>query len=458
MHNLQSKELPTPAGTPYFMAPEAFENSTIASDIFSLGATFYYCLSGRHASNIFPSLNQYASLNYESPKSLLEFNSLIPPELDQLILRCLEKNPDDRPANVKEILSDLNRIGNFEEVEVKQSPLSSSAPLILSKYLIQILPKEDLAFLVKRLKKSGYRSKRDAEHEESDLIEEYCYSVEPDKILQDNLTTRQLLKLADILELDGDENSTREEIIQNILLEMGFSRGFREVPGLGATRVFLENSFNNFANASTSDECQGMIQSAFSSMEIGIDLLIRFYGQIFHGASFEKILSRHVNGKPKASRWTFGEKIKVLRTLYDSNISHLPERTKGAFKEKFFDKKVFELLEKLSKSRNSLAHQTELKRFSELRKIGQDFLNVALETIQLISESKNVPRAVQIVSIEYDVFGRHFYYGLDDKGRREKIFHSLPLELGEIYLFFPLTNPARINPLIVPYEYDKKGN
>ena len=62
----------------------------------------------------------------------------------------------------------------------------------------------------------------------------------------------------------------------------------------------------------------------------------------------------------------------------------------------------------------------------------------------------------RLTSLEHDVFGRHFYYGVDDKGRREKIFHSFPLQLGEIYLFFPLTNPARINPLIVPYEYEKK--
>lgn len=455
MHNLQS-ELENDGskiiGTPNFMAPETFSGQyTVASDIFALGVTFYYCLSGKKIFDKSHISEQIFSVLNEAPKSLLEFNLLIPPELDQLILRCLEKNPDDRPANVKEILSDLNRIGNFEEEEIKHSPLSSSAPLILSKYLIQILPKDDLTFLVKRLKKSGYRSKRDAEHEESDLIEEYCYSIEPDKILQENLTTRQLIKLADILEIDSDENNTREEIIQNILLEIGFLRGRREVPGLGITRMYLDNAFNNFVNVSTSDECKGMIISACSAMEIAIDLLVRFYGQVFHGSSYGTILSRYADNKPR-TKWTFGQKIKVLRQLYNSDISKLPDKTQSVFKSKFFDKKVFDLLERLSKIRNSLNHAERLQGFNEIYKSGQEFFNNALETIQLITESKNIPRAVQIISIEHDVFGRHFYYGVDDKGRKEKIFHSLSLRLGEIYLFFPLTNPARIDPLIVPYE------
>lgn len=456
MHDLQSGEPPMAAGTPYFLAPEAPQHPDVASDIFSLGATFYFCLTGSIAYQV-KGLDTKSWSILGAPKSLLEFNSLIPPELDQLILRCLEINPGNRPASVKEILRDLNRIGTFEAGEIKQQPLSSSAPLILSKCLVHILSKDDLDFLVKSLKRFGYRSKRDAEHGELDLIEEYCYSVEPDKILKDNMTKRQLFELADILEIKPNEFTGRDDLIQKLLLEMGFRRGLRTVPGLGAIKLFIENSMNNFSNATTSDECQGMIQSAFSSIEIGVDLLIRFYGQIFHGSSFETILSRHANGKPKASRWTFGEKTKILRSLIDSDISPLPERTKLALKQGFFDERVFGLLEKLSKTRNSLAHQSELKSFSELRTIGQDFLEVALDTMRLITESKNVPRAVQIVSIEYDVFGRHFYRAIDDRGRKEKIFHSLPLELGEIYLFFPLTNPARINPIIVPYEYDKKA-
>jgi serine/threonine protein kinase len=460
LHDLQIEEEVQIAGTIFYMPPDAFRgNFTIASDVFALGATFYHCLSGKFPFGKADSIDEYMiQVIQEKPVSLLESNPLIPPELDQLILRCLEATPEDRPANVKEILNDLNRIGNFTE-ETKGSPLNNSAPVMLAQLLLEVLGKEDRDFLIKTLKKSGYRSKRETGvHEEEDIIEEYCYTVPPDKILNDNFTVRQLYQLADILNIKIDDADNQDEIIREILLEIGFLSGVREVPGLGATRISLENSFNNFANTTSSEECLGMVHSAFAAIEIAIDLLIRFYGQLFYQASFETQLACHANGK-KFSLWTFGEKTKVLEMLCNSDSlrnSNVPEKAKSAFKEKLLSGEVFDLLREMAKKRNTLAHQTELKRFNEIRKIGQEFLTVALGAIKKITESKYIPRVVQIISLQHDVFGRHFYYGQDDSGRTEKIFTPLPLELGEIYLFFPLTNPARINPLIFPYNYKKK--
>ncbi|MBI4872199.1 MAG: hypothetical protein HY814_11605 [Candidatus Riflebacteria bacterium] len=50
------------------------------------------------------------------------------------------------------------------------------------------------------------------------------------------------------------------------------------------------------------------------------------------------------------------------------------------------------------------------------------------------------------------MYGRRFYLGRDDRNRCERIFTPLPLAVGNLYLFFPLTNPVRINPLIFPYD------
>lgn len=445
------------SGTPNFMAPEAFEGKfTELSDIFSIGATFYYCLSGRYPfeGNSIPEM-LIKLISGTRPKPLSEINPLIPHELDQLILRCLETKPEDRPANVKEILSDLNRIGNFAE-DVKSSPLSNAAPVMLAELLLKVLGKEDRADLIDDLKSTGYRSKREFEvHEEQDLIEEYCYTVPPDQILLERLTKPQLKKLASLLNIDTVKLNSREEIIKVILPEIGFLCGIREVPGIEATRIFLEKSFKNFANINTSNDCIGILNPAFTSIEIFITLLIRFYGQLCYGASFETQLAPQANGKKE--KWTFGEKTKVLKKLSDS-ISAFPEKAKSVFSKNLFSQEIFNSLKDLSDHRNSWSHhETEPKSFNEMRRIGQEFLTIALQTIKKIKESKNFPRVVQIISSEEDVYGRHFYYGQDDSGRKEKIFTPHPLGLGEIYLFFPLTNPARINPLIFPYEHkDKK--
>ena len=451
LQKLNSGEKVEIAGTIEFMSPEAIkgEDLNIASDIFSLGATFYQCLSGKNAFGDSESRAEYTIKvirENQKPVSLLELNPIIPPELDQIILRCLEYEPENRPSSVKEILRDLDRIG---------SPLDNASPTILAQLLIEVMSAEDRTFLVKTLKNSNYRSKRELDiHVERDLIEEYCYTVPPDKILADNFTVRQLIHLADILHIKFDDSDTREEIIQGILQEIGFLRGNIEIHGLEAAKLFLENSISDFANAVSINECSGTILSAFTSLEITIDLLIRFYGQLFYGAGFETHLARHANGKKRASTWTFGEKTKILQIL-NKPPATISERAKSVFKVKLFGNDVFELLKSVSNLRNSLAHQSELKRFNEVRKIGQKFLMEALEAVNKIIGSKNIPRIVQITSLQHDVYGRHFYHGSDDRGRIEKIFTPLPLKLGEIYLFFPLTNPARIDPLIFPYEYNR---
>jgi hypothetical protein len=78
-----------------------------------------------------------------------------------------------------------------------------------------------------------------------------------------------------------------------------------------------------------------------------------------------------------------------------------------------------------------------------------------IDVITDLARNQYASRVVQIISRQDDVYGRHFYLGQDDRGRSERIFTPLPLEVGRVYLFYPPTNPAQINPLI--FFYDRSG-
>jgi serine/threonine-protein kinase len=96
-------------GTPYFMAPESIlEPNTVdhRTDLYSLGATAYFLLSGRH---VFPgaSVVMICSAHlHDVPVPLIALDLDVPPDLDRVILRCLEKKPEDRPQSARE-LADL---------------------------------------------------------------------------------------------------------------------------------------------------------------------------------------------------------------------------------------------------------------------------------------------------------------------------------------------------------------
>ena len=94
------------SGTPFYMAPEQIQGQppTPATDIYAFGATAFHLATGRppfHTGNVID-----AHLNTLPPDPL----DLVPdlnPELSRIILRCLEKSPEDRYAQAGELCADL---------------------------------------------------------------------------------------------------------------------------------------------------------------------------------------------------------------------------------------------------------------------------------------------------------------------------------------------------------------
>jgi serine/threonine-protein kinase len=100
-------------GTPAYLAPEAISGAAItqASDIFSLGVTFYQLLTGQkifYAEHFSDSLKKV--LNYHPPP-LGQWRDDLSPELDRIVLRMLEKQPSKRWSNAGDILSALENQG-----------------------------------------------------------------------------------------------------------------------------------------------------------------------------------------------------------------------------------------------------------------------------------------------------------------------------------------------------------
>jgi hypothetical protein len=55
-----------------------------------------------------------------------------------------------------------------------------------------------------------------------------------------------------------------------------------------------------------------------------------------------------------------------------------------------------------------------------------------------------------IESIHYDRWGRQVISAVDDEGNHERIFTDEALLPGETYFMHPLTNPLRVDPILVP--------
>ena len=118
-------------GTPEYMSPEQAEVKEVdqRSDIYSLGVILYEMVTGRVPFEGETPLGIAMKHKSEIPKDPREISSQIPEDLSTVILKCLEKDKENRYQSAGEVRSELARIEEgiptTERVEPKRKPITS---------------------------------------------------------------------------------------------------------------------------------------------------------------------------------------------------------------------------------------------------------------------------------------------------------------------------------------------
>jgi serine/threonine-protein kinase len=103
---------PVVTGTPAYMAPEVVNGASVdrRADLYALGCVAYWLLTGTLVFEAGTPLRMLMRHLQDRPVPPSERAAPVPHDLERLILRCLEKRPDDRPASADEILAELDRM------------------------------------------------------------------------------------------------------------------------------------------------------------------------------------------------------------------------------------------------------------------------------------------------------------------------------------------------------------
>src|SRR5437868_13963624 len=97
------------AGTPSYMSPEQAEGKSVdhRSDIYSLGLLMYEVFTGRIAFSGDTPVAIALKQIRETPLDPRVVEPLLPLDIEKIILRCLEKDPDKRFQTLTELDSTL---------------------------------------------------------------------------------------------------------------------------------------------------------------------------------------------------------------------------------------------------------------------------------------------------------------------------------------------------------------
>ena len=101
-------------GTAAYMSPEQVRAHPVdhRSDIFSFGLVLYEMLTGRQAFKAESAVETMSAILKADPPRLADSRRDLPPDLDRIILHCLEKNPEERFQSAGDIAFNLESIGH----------------------------------------------------------------------------------------------------------------------------------------------------------------------------------------------------------------------------------------------------------------------------------------------------------------------------------------------------------
>jgi len=98
-------------GTPDYIAPEQVRRKPLGpkTDIFNLGATMYWALTGKNVPTLIPQKNDSLGLvipqNCPAPH---EIRKKVPIGVSKVVMDCVKDNPAERPRNMMTVISRLD--------------------------------------------------------------------------------------------------------------------------------------------------------------------------------------------------------------------------------------------------------------------------------------------------------------------------------------------------------------
>jgi predicted Ser/Thr protein kinase len=187
----QSGEL---LGTPAYMPPEQAKGQGVdaRADVYSAGATLYACLTGVppfQGDSVFAVIAGVMRNEPEPPRAL---DPSVPPALEAIALKCLEKDPAERYATAAELADDLERWLAGEAVTARERTSLEEAARSLKRHRNPVLIGAGVVAAAALLGAGAWQLSRGTESEAAKLKRETAALTEAERAGRVSATWQQL--------------------------------------------------------------------------------------------------------------------------------------------------------------------------------------------------------------------------------------------------------------------------
>jgi len=127
-------------GTPLYMSPEhavgKIEGLDRRSDIYSLGVTIYELLSGKVPFQGNTPVEILMKVIEKDPPALRKVNPRIPVDIETVVMKCLEKDPNRRYSSAKDLADDLQHYMDGDPINARPATITYRIKRKLIKYKV----------------------------------------------------------------------------------------------------------------------------------------------------------------------------------------------------------------------------------------------------------------------------------------------------------------------------------
>ena len=139
-------------GTLPYMAPEQLLGEAVdaRTDVYALGALLYQTATGERPFQGDLAARLMNAILHETPQTPRARNARVSPELERIILKCLEKEPENRYQSAREVEVDLRRLGSSPSAVAQTVPERTSQRnvMVAAMVLLGILLLSPVGFLI----------------------------------------------------------------------------------------------------------------------------------------------------------------------------------------------------------------------------------------------------------------------------------------------------------------------